>query len=211
MIENLNMFDTTIIIIMVLSCLIAFFRGFVREILSLGAWVGAGIVTLHYFKPVAEYLKPHFKNDMVAAGMGSLGLYIVSLMGFSLLTMMLLKLMKSGKDVGMLDNILGLGFGAFRGAFIISLGFFILTIVMKKDEYPDWLKESVTRTHVEQGATLLASVSPKYLRELSSLHEGADELAEKRKEDPYDDSWLEESSQELKDQWQDIEEEEQQF
>ena len=38
---HLNLFDATVLGILALSCLFAFFRGFVREILSLGAWIGA--------------------------------------------------------------------------------------------------------------------------------------------------------------------------
>lgn len=206
MIQNLNMFDTAVILIMVLSCLIAFFRGFVREILSLGAWVGAGVVTLYYFPAVAEYVKPHVKSPVVAAGVGTLGIYITALLIFSTINWLILKLMKSGSDVGMLDNFLGLLFGMFRGAFIISLGFFILSIVVPKKEYPEWLKQSITRPYVEKGATALAGMAPKYLRELSSLSEEAEDMAEKRKQDPdYGDSAHDtSSSEELKEEWKDI-------
>ena len=55
---HLNILDASVIGIMVLSCLFAFFRGLVREVLSLSAWVGAGIVTLYYFPAVAEKLHP---------------------------------------------------------------------------------------------------------------------------------------------------------
>ena len=42
MIETqLSIFDAVVLGILVVCCLFAFFRGFVREILSLGAWIGA--------------------------------------------------------------------------------------------------------------------------------------------------------------------------
>lgn len=206
MIENLNIFDTTVILIMVLSCLIAFFRGFVREVLSLGAWVGAGVVTLYYFPDMAEYVKPHMKSPVVAAGMGTLGIYTAALIVFSTINWMILKLMKSGSDIGMLDNTLGLVFGAFRGAFILSLGFFLFTIVVPPKEYPDWLEKSITRPHVEKGATVLASISPKYLRELSSLVKEADDMAKKRAEHGTDTRWLEESGDDLEERINDAQE-----
>ena len=53
-----------------MSCLFAFFRGFVREVLSLGAWLGAAIVTMYYFPEMAARLKPHFKSAVGAAGVG---------------------------------------------------------------------------------------------------------------------------------------------
>src|SRR4051812_13213640 len=112
---QINLFDLAIIGIMVLSCLFAFFRGFVREILSLGAWIGAGIVTIYYFPVMAEKLQPHFKSAVVAAGFGTLAIYIIALIGFSIINMFIMKFVKSGSDVGLFDNMFGLFFGAFRG------------------------------------------------------------------------------------------------
>lgn len=176
MIETqLNLFDASVIGVMVLSCLFAFFRGFVREVLSLGAWIGAAIVTLYYFPNVAEALKPHFKNPIVAAGVGTLGIYISALMAFSMINMLILKFVKEGSDVGMLDNLLGLAFGAFRGAFIVALGFFLITVAIPEEQYPEWLEKSITRPYAEKGAVMLAKLAPDYLREVSSLQKKATE------------------------------------
>ncbi len=60
---HLNIFDAAVLGIMALSCLFAFYRGFVREVLSLGAWIGAGIITIYYFPQVAEKLQPHFQKS----------------------------------------------------------------------------------------------------------------------------------------------------
>ncbi|MDE3060077.1 MAG: CvpA family protein [Pseudomonadota bacterium] len=170
---HLNLFDAIVIGLMVLSCVFAFFRGFVREILSLGAWIGAGIVTVYYFPSVAVRLQPYFRTPTVAAGVATLAVYVAALIIFSLFNMLILKFLKEGSDVGLLDNMLGLLFGAFRGALIISLGYFLLTIALPEKEYPAWLKTSVTRPYVEQGAVVLARVAPHYLREISSLERRA--------------------------------------
>ena len=177
MITYLNVFDCVVIGIMLLSCLFAFFRGFVREILSLGAWIGAAIVTLYYFPEAAEKLQPHFKSPVVAAGVGTLAIYITALICFSILNMFILKFVKQGSDVGMLDNLLGLAFGAFRGAFIIALGFFMITMALPQDEYPSWITHSRTHPFAEKGAVMLARIAPDYLREISSLQKKAEEEA----------------------------------
>lgn len=176
MIETqLNLFDLAVIGILGLSCLFAFFRGFVREILSLGAWIGAGIITIYYFPAMAEKLQPHFKSAIVAAGFGTLAIYMTALIAFSLINMLILKFVKQGSDVGMLDNLLGLGFGALRGGLVVSLGFFLITIAVPEKEYPEWLKQSITRPYLEKGALALAKIAPDYLREISSLQKKAEE------------------------------------
>jgi membrane protein required for colicin V production len=166
---HLNLFDAGVLGVVALSCLFAFFRGFVREILSLSAWIGAGIVTLYYFPVVAAKLQPHFKNAVIASGFATLGIFIAAMIVFAMINIIILKFLKSGSEIGLIDNIFGLLFGAFRGAFIVSLGFFLVTIVMPENQYPEWLKDSKTRPYVEKGAIMLAKVAPDYLREISSL------------------------------------------
>lgn len=122
-----------------------FFRGFVKEILSLGAWIGAGIITLYYFRDVAEVIKPHVKTEMVAGGLATLGLYVLALLIFSLINSMIVRMMKEGGDIGILDNSLGLLFGAFRGAFIISLTYFMMMTVITHENEPKWLKDAHTK------------------------------------------------------------------
>lgn len=175
---QLSAFDAVVIGVLALSSLVAFFRGFVKEVLSLGAWVGAGLVTVYYFPAAAKFLKPHFKSELVATGFGTLGLYIAALLVFSIINAIILRFIKTGSDVGMLDNAFGLAFGLFRGAFIISLGMLLITMVMNKDEYPKWLKEAKTRPFAEEGALMLARIAPEYLQEMTSLR---DKLGVKKK------------------------------
>jgi len=175
---NLNIFDCVVIGILFLSCIIAFFRGLIKEILSLVAWVGAGIITVYYFPDVAEKMQSYFKSATMAAAVSAIGLYIVSLIGFAIVNMLIIKTIKQGGETGMLDNILGLVFGAFRGAFIVSLGFFLLTVALHDQEYPKWVKESVTHPYAEKGALVLTRLAPEYVSEISSLQKKAIKQAE---------------------------------
>ena len=180
---QMSMFDVVVLSVMALSCLFAFFRGFVKEILSLGAWIGAGIVTIYFFPEAAKYLKPHFKSETVAAGFATLALYLGALIIFSIINMFIMKFVKQGSDIGMLDNLMGLIFGAFRGALMVSLGFFLLSVALPEKEYPEWLEKSITRPYVEQGAIVLAKAAPKYLRDISSLQKKAVDRAEQYRDE----------------------------
>lgn len=179
---HLNTFDYVVLGVMALSCLFAFFRGLVREVLSLIAWVGAGVITMVYFHGVAEKLTPHFKNPMVAASIATIGLYLGSLICFGIINMIIVKSIKSGEEAGMLDNLLGLIFGGLRGALIVSLGFFLLTVALPGKEYPEWIEKAVTRPYAEKGALMLAAAAPKYLRELSAVQKKATEEIKARRE-----------------------------
>ena len=131
---------------------------------------------------MAAYLKPHFKSAIAATGIGTLIVYVGSLIGFSIINAVIIKFVKTGKDIGMLDNTMGFFYGLARGAFIISLGYFLLTIAMPEKEYPDWLKKSLTQPYAEKGAIYLAKIAPEYLREISTLEKRAVEEAQEQQQ-----------------------------
>lgn len=173
---SLTTFDLCVLGIMALSCLFAFFRGLVREILSLAAWIGAAAVTMHYLPAAAVKLTPHFKSATAAMTVGMIGIYIFALIIFSIINIIILKTIKGGSSTGMLDNLLGLVFGAFRGAFIIALGFFLLSAThLPEKDYPDWLKNSITRPYGEKAAATLTKIAPEYVEALAKAEKQAEE------------------------------------
>ncbi len=184
---HLTYFDLAVLSVMVLSCLFAFFRGFIRELLSLGAWIGAGLVTLYYFRDVAAMMKSSVKNDMVAGGLATLGLYILCLFAFTLINSLIMRLFKDSGEVGVLDNALGLAFGAFRGAFLISLAYFLMTIFISENTEPSWLKHSTTQPWVERGAVALGQAAPDYMVEHTSLKSKIDKAQGRKLEEEEDE------------------------
>jgi membrane protein required for colicin V production len=171
---NVNTFDAVVLGVLAISGIVAFFRGFVRELLSLGAWVGAFIVTIYLFPHSTEFMKHHLhgsggKSSQIAAGAGALGTYVAALFGFSIFNTIILRYLKTGAEVGILDNFMGLFFGLARGALIISLGYLILSGVIPKDKPPSWLKNSATKTYVEYGSDFLAKIAPKYLGDVEGF------------------------------------------
>jgi membrane protein required for colicin V production len=167
---QINVFDAVVLCVFGLSALVAFFRGFLRELFSLGAWVGAAAVTLYLFPYSTEFVKQHMKgSDQVVAGAALTGTYIVALLVISIFNSVVIRYIKSGAEVGVLDNFLGLVFGAIRGAFILSLAYLLMTTVISKDNPPEWIKTSFTKQYLQAGADVLVKVAPKYLAEIEGV------------------------------------------
>ena len=163
---SLNIFDLGVILVIGLSALMSFFRGFTREVLSLGAWIIASIVTLYAFPQVSEWIQPQVKNPMVASGLASIGVFLITLVVISIMSSILLKFMKSSSEIGMIDNIMGLIFGGARGVLLVTIGYFIMTLVMTEKDYPAWVSQAATRPYIARSARWLAGLAPSYLEEL---------------------------------------------
>ena len=166
---NVNTFDSIVLGVVALSALIAFFRGFLRELLSFGAWVGAAAITIYLFPHSDELLHQYVKNDKLAAGGGAILTFFFALLVISIINSIILSYVKPGVQVGLLDNFLGLVFGVLRGAFIVSFGFLILSAVIPKSPQPEWLKNSITKNYLKTGADMLVEIAPKYMVEMEAV------------------------------------------
>ncbi|HEU5047215.1 MAG TPA: CvpA family protein [Rickettsiales bacterium] len=164
---SINTFDIIILAVVGLSAIIAFFRGFLREILSFGAWVGAAVITIYLFPHSDEMMRHYVKNIKVAAGAGALITYFVALISISIVNSIILRYAKTGLEVGLLDNFLGLMFGLLRGIFIVSFAYIAISAVTPKGpEEPQWLKTSITKPFLKQGADILVSAAPEYMMDI---------------------------------------------
>ena len=173
-----NLFDAVVVLVMALSIMLSFFRGFVREILSLGAWIGASIITAYKFPEVMAWLAPQvqtgeeqsMKSQLGVMVVAFAGTFMVSLFTISIINRLLLKLLRTNKDIGLLDNALGVFFGFARAALLLSLGYFTLTFVFPEENLPPWLAQSQTRPYVAEGAKILAKLAPEYLGALPKFN-----------------------------------------
>jgi len=214
---SLNLFDLIVIAVVGLSALLSFFRGFIREVLSLGAWIGASVITLYYFEDVTALIRPHVNSDVVASGLASIGTFIGALIGISLFTRLLSKYVKSGSDVGVLDNLLGISFGAARGMLLVAIGYFVMSVVIAEKNYPDWVKNAATRPYVEQVADWVAKIAPSYFAEISPMkaEDGDAALEESRREEAAEelrdaadaaDAAADDAADAAKERWQSLDE-----
>lgn len=164
---ELNLFDLGVVLIIGLSALLAFFRGFVREMLSLGGWAVASIVTLRFVEPATAFIKPQIKSEVVASGIAAVGLFFITLVAISIAASFIVKVLKPGDKVGLFDNLAGLAFGTARGALIVAIAFFAMTVAVTPKDYPQAVKDAYATPYVEQWAKWVAQLTPKTLDRLT--------------------------------------------
>lgn len=159
----INPVDLAIIVILVISALLAFFRGLVHEVLGVGAWIGAALVTLYAYLPVQQIARQFIAVELVADIAAGAGLFLVCLIVFSLISRALgQRVRESG--LGALDRTLGIVFGLVRGAVIVCLAWIALTWLMPPEEHPSWLREARALPLVAAGADMLRALTPAELR-----------------------------------------------
>lgn len=149
--------DIGIVVVLLLSAVLAFARGFVHELLSVGAWIGAAAVVvfgLPFARPLArDLVAPPLLADTLSGAV----LFIVSLVVFSMMTRGFSRRVRDSA-LNAIDRSLGAVFGLARGALIICLAYLPIEWLMPPAEQPPWLRDSRSMPLVEQGAGWIRSL-----------------------------------------------------
>lgn len=154
-------FDFAVILVVLLSTVLAFMKGFTNVALSLAAWAGALLVTIIGFAPISPYVRDILDPVELADILTLAGLFIGSLILFKLIAEAVGNAVKSS-FVGFLDRSLGALFGLLRGLIIVSVVYLGLAALLGNDQ-PDWVQKAKTRSLVAWGAAMVESFAGKTL------------------------------------------------
>ena len=157
-------FDYVVFVVVALAAIAGFFRGFVEEILALGAWCLA-LLAVHYgHAPLTGVLTPSVGNQ---TGAGIIAFAI--LLGLPYFgTKMLARRIgdaSRGSVLGPVDRVLGFGFGAVKGFVVMVLAFSLLVfaydVVWGPKGRPGWIRDGRTYPFLNAASDELMSLVSK--------------------------------------------------
>jgi membrane protein required for colicin V production len=134
----ITLLDIVLLVVMLVSALLAMVRGFMREVLSITAWVLAAAVTLYSFNKLLPLAKQYFNNDIVAAAVVVGGVFLGTLLIVSVLTIRVSDMVLDSR-VGALDRTLGFLFGLGRGLIIVVVAYMFFDWLVPDRNKPQWV------------------------------------------------------------------------
>jgi len=155
----ITLLDIVLILVMLVSGLLAMVRGFMREILSIGAWGVAALVTLYSYSRVLPIAKQYISSDMVAAGASVAGVFLITLLIVSVITVRISDLVLDSR-VGALDRTLGFLFGLGRGLIIVVVAFLFFAWLVPDRSQPEWVRGAKSRIVLQSTGQWLMSMLP---------------------------------------------------
>jgi membrane protein required for colicin V production len=169
--------DFVVLGVLAISALLAFLRGFVREVLGIGAWVGAVMASVWAF----PFARPRFREwlgtpdlvDPVTFG----AVFIVVLIVLLLVSHWIGALVRRSV-LGGLDRTLGLVFGLVRGLALVVVAYVVAGLVIPVDRWPDPVLQARTLPIAYEGAAwAMAQLPPEYRPRLSPPPPGRETTA----------------------------------
>jgi membrane protein required for colicin V production len=130
-----------------------------REILSIGAWGVAAVVTLYSYSRVLPMAKQYFNSDMVAAGVSAGGIFLGTLLIVSIITARVSDMVLDSR-VGALDRTLGFLFGLGRGLVIVVVAFLFFAWLVPDRSQPEWVRSAKSKVVLQNTGQWLMSMLP---------------------------------------------------
>jgi membrane protein required for colicin V production len=155
----ITLLDIVLIVVMLISGLLAMVRGFMREVLSITAWILAAVATLYSYGKLLPYAKEYFNSDIVAAVAVVGSVFLITLLVVSVLTIKVSDMVLDSR-VGALDRTLGFLFGLGRGLIIVVVAFQFFTWLVPDRSQPEWVKSAKSRVVLAGTGQWLISMLP---------------------------------------------------
>ena len=174
---TINPLDIVVVVILLISAVLAFMRGFVHEVLSIAAWVGAAFAALYGLPLVQPYARDLITWTIAADAGAFVAIFLLSLLAFSIGTRAIARGIQHSA-FNNLDRSLGFVFGLARGAVVLCGFVIILEWLMTPEEYPQWIADAKALPMMEVGADALRNVVPEALRSAETQAREASEQLE---------------------------------
>src|SRR5437764_2698705 len=155
----ITLLDIILLAVMTISGLLAMVRGFMREILSIGAWAGAAAATLYAYPRLLPLAKQYFTNDYVAMASVVGGVFVGTLLIVSVLTIKISDVVLDSR-VGALDRTLGFLFGLGRGLIIVVVAFLFFAWLVPPRTQPTWVANAKSKVVLQRTGDWLMSMLP---------------------------------------------------
>src|ERR1700687_4358290 len=155
----ITLLDIILLLIILISGRRAMIRGFMREILSIGAWGIAAVATLYSYSRVLPMAKQYFNSDIVAAGVAVGGVFLLTLLIVSIITVRISDMILDSR-VGALDRTLGFLFGLGRGLIIVVVAFLFFAWLVPDRSQPEWVRTAKSKVVLQSTGDWLKAMLP---------------------------------------------------
>ena len=167
--------DVIILAIIAISVIVAFFRGFISEALSLIVWVLAFVGSVMYYQDVGKMLPNLFGGSLNAVSgedsiFGDLISFAITFIGFLIilgLVNLLITFVLRRLSISWPDRLLGAIFGLLRGIFIVAIiSLFIVESPFKDSEY--WENAKLAKVATSWANTLASFIPENFLYSINT-------------------------------------------
>ncbi len=161
---SITAFDAIVLAVLLLSGLLALVRGFVREALSVAAFVAAALGALWMLPVLRPPVRGMIQPDWAADAAALVATFLLIYLAVTLVTSSISKQLRGGDEPGLVDRVGGLAFGVVRGVVLLALFVIAWTAMAPPDYQARWMTEARLYPLIASTATALQELAPESSR-----------------------------------------------
>jgi membrane protein required for colicin V production len=159
----MNTVDLVIAGMMLLSLIIGFAKGFIRELSSILAWILAGVATFWDFPILRTFMRAHFDTELIADTLASVFVCIIAFTIVSFIGTICAGFIR-GTVISPIDRTFGAILSAGKGAFVLGCIEIVSGIFVQRASMPDQVVQSSLMRFIYYISDGLQSAIPSGLR-----------------------------------------------
>src|SRR3989339_167678 len=159
-----NWLDYGILSVIILSVVISFFRGFIKETVSLVIWIIAFLIAVKFSPDIGKHFQSSIHSSFISTAIAFVVIFVLILIVGALVNSLIGALIeKTGMHAT--DRLFGIVFGFARGVLIV--GIFLMLVNMTSFDKDSVVKQSSLLPHFQGLATWLQNFVPKEVKNTS--------------------------------------------
>ena len=151
--------DLVVITVILISALLALWRGLVRETFSIFEWVASAYVALRLAPIFQPMLAGIVESPLLAWIAVFVATFLIVLIPLSILTHRFSEIVKRS-EIGPVDRVLGFVFGIGRGLVIVGLAYIAFASLVPAEEHPPVLTGARLFPLIQNSSEVLLSLVP---------------------------------------------------
>ncbi|MES2253060.1 MAG: CvpA family protein [Pseudomonadota bacterium] len=158
----MTLFDGIILGVALLSALMGLIRGLTREVLGLASWIGGASLTFIGMPFVQIIARRYIQNGMMADVTAAVGLFLLFLILFSVISHTLSGLIKQSV-LGGIDRSLGFLFGVGRGIVVLCIFQLLVSCFIPRHKQPENFQNNRFAPMIYKGSDMILNILPQQI------------------------------------------------
>ena len=156
---TLGLIDVILVAVIIISVLFALYRGLVRELLGIAAWILAGFAALYSYASLQPLMNKIIENKTTAGIVGSCVVALIVLIVMTLINSWITKRLRQSALSG-LDRVLGFAFGVGRAGLLAAICYLGASMFMSERKLNEMEEQNFSVPYIRVMAGWLEHVVP---------------------------------------------------
>lgn len=165
----MTLFDLIAIVILLVSGLIGFTRGAVRELVTVFAFTLAAMAALYLLPMVGPLVGDHVKPAWAANAVAVVAVFLIAFVALRVAAHFVTQRLHETATLGTIDRTIGLGFGILRALVFLGVFYLAFNVATPPELLPRWISQAKLWPLARGSAEVLQVVLPKAWAERSAL------------------------------------------